>query len=281
MSNEERQNLLRDAAEDLLLPLARLCVSQGLPFGQTEELLKRAYVRAAREARRDDGGASGRDMSQVSVSTGLSRREVTRISAELLPRAAQRPAPAIQLFLRWTSDRKLRGRDGQPKALPRSGKAPSFESLAASITRHVHARSLLDELGRLGLAELSEDGQTVHLLHDRFVPQHDDKRLFGLLAANVGDHLEAAVANVIHHDSRHFEQAVFADNLSQVSAEALRGIAQQQWRGVIASLVPELERMIAEDQEQGRPPAHRARLGMYTFHEPLIKDEHDEKDKHT
>ena len=55
MSTKDRQQLLRDAAEAVLAPLARLCVSSGLPFAQAEELFKRAYVRAAREARREAG----------------------------------------------------------------------------------------------------------------------------------------------------------------------------------------------------------------------------------
>jgi hypothetical protein len=55
MSSDDRQQLLQRAVEELLLPLARLCVGRGLPFAQAEELFKRAYVAAAREARREQG----------------------------------------------------------------------------------------------------------------------------------------------------------------------------------------------------------------------------------
>ena len=103
MNNPERQQLLREAVEDVLVPLARLCVSQGLPFAQAEELFKQAYVRAARDARRQAGTASARDVSQVSMATGISRREVTRITDELQPRAAQRTTPANEVFMRWVS----------------------------------------------------------------------------------------------------------------------------------------------------------------------------------
>ena len=39
-----------------------------------------------------------------------------------------------------------------PRALPRVGPAPSFESLAQEVTRDVHPRALLEELLRLKLA---------------------------------------------------------------------------------------------------------------------------------
>ena len=277
MSNEDRQQLLRDAAEDILVPLARLCVSQGLPFAQAEELFKRAYVRAARDSRRDAGAASARDVSQVSVATGISRREVTRLSAELLPRAVQRPSPATQVFLRWLSDKKLRAADGQPKPLPRQRQArgPSFEALADGVTRHVHARSLLDDLVRLGLVELSDDEQTVSLVQQRFVPQDDERRLFVFLSANVGDHLSAATANVIHRDKRHFEQAVFTDELSARAATGVRDLARAAWASLLATLVPAIEQLISEDKAKGRAATHRARIGLFSFNEPLPENSHD------
>jgi hypothetical protein len=275
MTNEGGDQVLREAIERVMRPLARLAMSRGLPYAQAEELLKRAFVQAARDARREAGAPAERDVSQVSVATGMSRRDVARVSAELQPASVQRPAPATELFSRWVSDRRLRGPDGRPRPLPRTGRAPSFESLARSVTRHVHPRSLLAELERLGLAEVSEDGATVRLLRDRFVPGADDARLLGFLGHNVADHLAAATANVVHQDRRHLEQAVFTDELSDVAADAVRDLAERQWRALMADVVPELERLIAEDKAQGRPPSRRARIGLYTFHEPLPEVPHD------
>lgn len=275
MSTKDRQQLLRDAAEAVLAPLARLCVSSGLPFAQAEELFKRAYVRAAREARREAGKDSTRDVSQVSTSTGINRREVARITADLQPLAVQRPSPATQVFLRWVSSAALQRPGALPQPLPRTGKAPSFEALAQSVTRHVHPRSLLDELCRLGLVALSDDGQTVSLLTDSFVPRDDDARLFGFLGANVGDHLSAATANVVHRDRRHFEQAIFTDELSDHAADALRALAHQLWTALAAAAVPEIERLIAEDQAAGRTVRARGRIGLFSYHEPLQETAHE------
>jgi hypothetical protein len=276
MSSEEREQIVQRAVEEVLLPLARLCVGQGLPFAKAEELFKRAYVRAAREARRDAGARGTRDVSQIAIATGLNRRDVNRIGAELAPRAALRPSPSTQLLTRWLSDPALHDDEGRPRKLPRHGAAPSFDALAGAITRHVHPRSLLDELLRLGLVELADGGDSVALRTDRVVPDQDDARLFALLAANVGDHLAAATANVLHRDRRHLEQAVFTSSLSDEAVQALKPLVQAQWKQLLSRMVPALEKLIEQDRAAGRPATHRARVGMYAYHEPL-REEGDEK----
>ena len=271
---EERHELLLAAVEAVQLPLARLCVAQGLPVDHVEEVLKRAYVRAARERRRESGGSTERDVSQVATGTGLSRREVARLDAAMLPRSVQRPSPVNRIYLRWCTSKRLLDSHGQPRTLPRTGKAPSFESLAQSVTRHVHPRSLLDEMLRQDLVTLSEDGQTVHLQAQRFVPAEDDAQLYGFLGANVGDHLAAAAANVTGRAHSHFEQAIYADELSLGSAEAVRGLVGKQWLRLLAEVVPEIEKLIADDKAAGRAANYRARIGLFTFHEP--ETDHDD-----
>jgi len=78
---------LKQALHALMAPLARLCLARGLSFGDAQELLKRAYVDAAREAQ--EGAPGQRDISRVSAATGLTRREVTRISSDLEVPAAE------------------------------------------------------------------------------------------------------------------------------------------------------------------------------------------------
>jgi hypothetical protein len=226
-------------------------------------------VRAARDARRAAGAPPARDISQVSVATGIGRREVKRISETLAVPTPQRPAPATRLFLRWATDPALRDADGAPMTLPRQGEAPSFEALARDITRHVHPRSLLDELQRLGLVEEVDGGQAVRLLRESFVPPADDARLLAFLGHNVGDHLSAATANVLGRTREHLEQAIFTDELSAASVQALRTLAQAQWKHLAATLVPAIERMIEEDRAAGRAVTHRARLGWFSYDEPL------------
>ena len=255
---------LREALERLMTPMAQLCLARGLTFAVVEEMFKHAFVEAARSAQSASTGH--RDISRVSAATGLTRREVTRISQEVHARAALRPSPATQIFTRWMSSRRLHDKLGNPRPLKRQGRSPSFEALAQSVTRDVHPRTLLDELCRLGLAEFDEQSDTVSLVRDSFVPRKDQARMFGFLGHNVGDHMAAAVANVLADTPPHIEQAVFADELSAESLTAVRSLVAKQWKGFLAGLVPELEALIAADAEAGRLADRRVRIGMYGYH---------------
>ena len=255
------------ALRRLLGPLAKLAIARGVPFAVVEELFKQAFVQAARDAQ---PGSGARDVSRVATATGLSRREVTRLTRSVPAAAATRPAPATQIFTRWISDRSLRDSRGRPRALPRTGKAPSFEALAQSVTTDVHPRSLLEALCRLGLARHDPEMDRVHVLRDAFVPCDDEARLLAFLADNAGDHLSAGVANVLGEPRRHFEQAIFADELSEASVDAARRLVTAQWRALMAAIAPELQALVEADQRAtADDPSHvadrRLRVGLYAF----------------
>jgi len=270
---------LANAVEQLLGPLARLAVARGLAFPALKEQLKRAFVRAARHTR---PGSGERDISRIATATGLTRREVTRLSLEQPAALADRPAPATQLFTRWQADRKLRDRRGRPRVLPRQGPAPSFEALAHSITRDVHPRSLLDQLLRLSLVAHDDESDSVRLIEEAFVPRDDQARMVGFLGHNVGDHLAASVANVLGDERKHFEQALFADELSDESIAKAKKLVNAQWRALMAALVPELEELVQADRAaHARDRAHRAerrlRVGLYSYDDAMHPPHDKEK----
>ena len=272
-SKADQNEALRHAVAQLLGPLARLAVERGLKFQELRELLKQAFVNAALAT--DATSEEQTNVSRVATSTGLTRREVTRLAAQQPPARASRLSPATQLFTRWAADRRLRDRQGRPKALPRSGPAPSFEAMATSVTRDVHPRRLFDELLRLGLVAHDRETDTVHLLEQAFVPHDDQVRMLGFLGDNVGDHLAAGVANVLGDERRHFEQALFADELSDASIETAKKLINAQWRALTAALVPELEELQRTDTQARRAAQRRLRLGLYSYDEPMHDSGHD------
>jgi hypothetical protein len=42
---------------------------------------------------------------------------------------------------------------------------------------------------------------------------------------------------------------------------------------MLTELVPAIEKLIADDKAAGRTTNHRARIGLFTFHEPETDDE--------
>lgn len=254
---------LQSALRRLLAPLAQLALARGLPYPVLDELLRAALVD---EAQRLHGGAGSHGLvSRISASTGLTRREVGRLLERGAPQAVARPSLAAEVFARWMSEPALLQEDGRPRVLPRIGAAPSFEALAQSVTRDVHPRTLLAELCRLELAHWDTDADTVALQRAAFVPRAELAHMLGLLADNVGDHLHAAVDNVLGDGQVHFEQAVFADELSTESVQALRPLIAARWAELFARIVPVLHQRIAEDRAQGRRQDQRVRIGFYSY----------------
>ncbi|MBX3621133.1 MAG: hypothetical protein KF891_14275 [Rhizobacter sp.] len=260
---------LLDACRALLRPLADLAIARGLHHADLDELLRSAFVDAALAAHPDV--TPHRAVSRVSTATGLHRREVNRL-LQREPVAVAKRSPATQVFTRWLSDPAWHEHGAPRPFLPRQGAGASFEALAQSVTKDVHPRSLLEELCRLGLARLDEAGERVELLGERFAPAGDEARMLGFTASNVGDHLRAAVDNVLAQQPRHLEQALFADELSRESVLRLQPRVREQWQHLLRSLAPVVQKAIDDDQAQGRAQDQRIRVGLYAYTEAMPPD---------
>jgi hypothetical protein len=253
---------LLQACRALLTPLAELAIARGLRYGDVDELLRAAFIDAALAAHPEV--APHRAVSRVSTATGLHRREVTRLIHNEAESEAKR-SPATQVFTRWLSDPVWRVNGHVAPSLPRTG-GGSFETLAQSVTKDVHPRSLLEELCRLELARLDPATDRVVLQRERFAPAGDEPRMLGFMASNVSDHLKASVANVLATgEPPHVEQAVFADEMSSESVQQFQPLVREQWRQLLRALAPALQRLIDEDHRQQRVQDQRVRVGLYAY----------------
>ncbi len=264
------QQALQAALAGLMASVAQLAVARGTPYGAVEEMLRLAFVQAA--ARAHPGLPEHRKVSRISTTTGLNRREVARLVQSQLAGTPQPPRSlASEVFTHWRTQPPYMAADGQPKVLPRLGAEPSFETLAQFVTRNVHPRSLLDELCRLGLARWDMVEDTVALARDFFVASGDVVGQLGFLRDNVGDHLSAAVANVLSGDGlAHFEQAMYADGLSAEAIQSMIPEVRAQWEQLLKALVPKLEARVQAGSQLNPEPQGRIRIGMYSFHEGAV-----------
>jgi hypothetical protein len=257
---------LLEAVNAVLLPLAKLALAQGVTYATVEEQLKTAFVRVAREAQ--DGGLPHRQVSRISTTTGINRREVTRLVNADAPIARPRRSLAAEVYAHWLTDPVYRDVSGLPSVLPRQGQRPSFETLAREITSDVHPRSLLAEVTRLGFGLWDEATDTVSARPSALVPQGDLPRVLRILGDNVGSHLAGAVANVLGDGKQHFDQAIVATGLSDEALLSVRKLIAAQWRQTFDALVPALERLIAMDRDDtaGSVPRQRLLIGLYSYH---------------
>jgi len=265
------------ALSRLLVPIARLCLANGITFATADEVLKRAFVQEANALQ--PGAPEHGKVSRISTATGINRREVTRLTKLEAPERATKQPLAAEILARWTTDHAYRNPDGEPSALSRLGPAPSFEALAQTITRDVHPRSMLDELIRLDLVSHDKSLDLVSLTRNDFVPRSDVLQMLDFLGDNVGDHLNAAIANILHDGNSHLEQAVFADELSAESLEALRPLVIAHWKALRENMVPAITTLIEADKFAGRKQDQRVRIGLYTFADSTTESKPSKKDQ--
>jgi hypothetical protein len=262
-SASSNQSALSEAIDSLLASVARLAVARGVAYADIEEQLKSAMVHAATQTMTHV--PLHRAVSRISAATGINRREVTRLSQQSEPkRSVVHHSRASDVMARWLTMRAYQNKDGQPRPLPRLGARRSFEALVAGVSRDIHSRSLLDEMVRLKLIEYDPTTDVVSVSADGTVPHGDDDRMLGFLSVNVSDHLNAAIDNVLRRRS-HFEQAMFAEGLSDASIEEVRRLIGPKWDKWVQELVPVLRDRVDRDAALEQSQQRRIRIGLYAF----------------
>jgi len=270
-SSESRADLTLAAAMQVLTPLLPLLLREGVTYPRLSAELKKALLEVAPGVLLDS--STRLNDSSVSTLTGIHRKDVREW------RSAGRPRPQVKtfgavmtLFTRWSTDPAYCDAKGHPLVLERKGGSGTFESLAASVSNDVHPRTVLQELLRLGVAELVEgtsesDGDRVRLCVDAFVPKDGAPEMLQLLSDNVGDHLAAAVQNVLGATPPMLEQSIYADNLRPQSVEQMSVLARKVWHGAFNEIVRKATAL--SDKDAGEDGAeHRVRIGMYFYHAP-------------
>lgn len=261
-------------ATHLLAPLVRLLIHHGVDHPRLAAALKRVFVDQALAERAAQGDAAPTHTA-VSLLTGLQRRDVKALregGSGRFPAKALTPTLPMQAVTRWTQDARFTDAAGRPLPLPLRSvdDRPSFEELADSLSKDVHAPALRDELVRLGLVR--DDDGLATLLAVEFLPLRDPSQLLGALARNGHDHLAAAVENLLRGKHDFLEYALVADELSPASVQALHELARKLWAQSYRKAVQAASEFVARDKAAGFDAEHpemRLRFGVYFYSEPV------------
>lgn len=274
-----------DSKADVLLreslyvmePLARLMVANGVTYTTFSQALKRVFLEAA-EAELNEGNRKITD-SALSLLSGVHRKDVRSLAARRHEPAGKATSIADQVIQRWIALADYVGADGVPKPLPIRGfddDRPSFERLAHSVSKDFHARSILDELVRLGVVAV-ENNEVRIISADGFLPgndMHESLRIFG---ATLRDHVAAAHRNLTATQSKQrppfLEYSVWADELSAQSTQEIAHLAQKCWFTAMRQVTDlALELSERDRADPGASTAMRFRFGGFTYHEPMSTD---------
>lgn len=237
----------RDALIRIFRPVVRLMIDRGVMFPEVADLLKRLFVQQAEAG----FGIAGKRMtdSRISLLTGLQRRDVKLHRGAPLDEPPASAGPLPRIVSRWLAEGA------------RSMNRAEFEALVASVSRDMHPRTILDELVRQGIAAL--DGESLTLLKDSYLPGGDDAKL-GYFGANLGDHTEAAVSNLMAEHAPFYERAVHYNRLSDESLRKLDALARTLQQDALSALNREALRLQSADAKDATANG-RFRCGAYVY----------------
>ncbi len=175
----------------LLAPVVRFCLRNSINFQEVLEALKAAFVELSARAIIEDGEKV--TVSRMSIMTGLNRRDVTRISRH-------GPAEKLQVNLvtrvigQWQHDPRFQSKGKKARVLSYTGEDCEFKSLVEAVSKDMNPATMLFELKRLGLVELTRDG--VKLIKG-FQDFHEvPERALDLLARDLGTLTQAVEENI-------------------------------------------------------------------------------------
>lgn len=249
------------AVRGILRPLVRALITQNVTATAFYRIVKQTYVEVAAEML----GPTATD-SRISVMTGVHRRDVKEFrshDAEDGDEQRRKVSTLSTVVGRWLSHPDYCDADGQPIAIPRSAEdGPSFDALVQSVSRDIRPRTILDELERQSI--LTTDGDKVGLLLDGLVGPADMDQRLHFFSHNLGDHMNAAVDNLLSEQPPHLERSVFYNNLSPDAIKTLEQEARSRATESLRALNTQAASL--QSQDPNDPNAtHRFRFGVFFY----------------
>jgi hypothetical protein len=262
--------LMRPLAR-LLRPLVRLLIQSGITFPVFADMVRGLFIEVALRDMLTDPKA--RTDSRVSLLTGIHRKEIRR---QRSPDAGGDEPDIVTrtsaIVGRWLGSPLYTDHLNKPLTVPRSGPAPSFEALVASVTRDVRARAVLDEWLSQGIAALEADDM-VRLNVEAFLPHQGAEAQVFYFSRNLHDHVAAASANVAASGPPPFlDRSVHYDRLSPEAAARLEAAGREAAQAMLLDINRTATTIAdADDAERASLPpealvaTRRVNIGVYVY----------------
>lgn len=244
-SPETLRATLRAAVQKVLRPLVRLLIRNGIDCASFEQEVRRAYVRVAM---RDFAlGSRKPSISRAATLTGLSRKEVSRLLSaaadDLDAKAMGAQNRAASVVSGWVRDTDFQDGTTQPRPLSMEDVAAGFPALVKRYGGDVPPRAVLDELVRVGAAEVLPDGRA-RLTARSYLPAKDDAAKIEILGTDVGHLLETIYHNLEHSGREaRYQRKVLYDDVPAEHIEAFKRLAAEQCQALLESFDRELARV--------------------------------------
>jgi hypothetical protein len=272
MENNQRQVLLA-AIKRMMRPLIRILLRNGISFPTFADIAKNLFVEVARS----EFGIKGRKQStsRIAVITGLTRKEVTRISRLSFPgdqTSAERYNRASRVVSGWCRDGDFLDSKGQPALLELSGRARTFQDLVKRYSGDIPYRAVLDELVSQGVVHRQENNR-VKLMERAYLPKADEAMKLHILGTDTGYLIDTIGHNLRPGDSEpRFQRKVLYDNLPDEVLPTLRGRSSKMGQALLEKLDQVFSRHDRDvNPDSGGSGRNAAGIGIYYFEKPHVE----------
>ena len=261
----------------LMRPLVRLLLRRGVSFKAFSDLVRWLFVDVAME----EFGISGRkqSVSRVSVVTGLTRKEVSRLVNPREPRdkaSSDKYNRLSRVIAGWRRDPDFRDKRGGAASLDIKGDGLAFSELVRRYSGDMTPRAMLDELLRVDAVKLLRVGR-VKLLVRSYLPGSGDEVKIHILGTDVG-HLISTIDHNLQiepesNSQPYFQRKVLYDNLPAEVLPEFRALSAESSQ----KLLEKLDSWLAERDRDNNPAIegtgrHVAGVGIYYFEEPFKEE---------
>lgn len=173
MADKIKETLLA-AFRQLLRPLIRILLRNGVSYGEYAETAKKVFVEVA--SKNLLIGKEQPTSARLAILTGLTKNEVERIVEDLSSSLAPSTANLNRvgrLLAGWHQDPEFTGPYGLPLELAVTSSATSFQTLNQRYGGDISAEEMLEELKRIG-AVIVVAANRVRVLTRSYIPAEAD-----------------------------------------------------------------------------------------------------------
>lgn len=256
------------ATRHILRPLVRVLLRYGVTHTAFAELAKRVFFDVAQT----DYALPGRKQttSRISTMTGLSRKEVARLATQpegppdLDPSRINR---AARVITGWTRDERFLNASGAPADLVFEDGSPSFMALVKKYSGDITARTIADELTRIGAISVGANGK-LHLESRAYVPTASETDKIILLGTDVADLVETVAYNLTCAEEPRFQRKVAYTGIPAGEVNTLKASLAETAQATLEDMDRKLASVSSQlSTEQRDKKTTRIGFGIYYFEE--------------
>ncbi len=140
--------------KNIVQPAVLYCLKKGHTIRELLEAARDVFVEEASKELSKAGEKE--NVSRIAVITGLQRPVVKAcLNDQVEPKAASLTSRVTET---WREHKRFKGKNNQPKVLSCDGDRSEFASLVRTVSKDIHPGTVLFDLRRQGLVEITETG---------------------------------------------------------------------------------------------------------------------------